>query len=91
MSGLGTSLQWLANFGRVPRWMRCSQFAYVKNWFHSHAGYSYSGPTAGWAYKQIDPTNMCVACLNLVWGLYDYCVATVRLVVPFPIFTLPLT
>ena len=25
-----------------------------------HAGYSYSGPNAAWAYKSIDTTGMCV-------------------------------
>lgn len=26
--------------------------------FNSHAGYSYSGPNAAWAYKSIDTTGM---------------------------------
>lgn len=32
--------------------------------FFRHAGYSYSGPAAAWAYKSIDTTNMCVHILR---------------------------
>jgi hypothetical protein len=37
---------------------------------YRHAGYSYSGPAAAWAYKSIDTTGMCVLDLRLeVHGL----------------------
>ena len=45
---------------RMPPFGFCSAQELITDHEPSHAGYSYSGPAAAWAYKSIDTTGMWV-------------------------------